>query len=99
MEKLQSYEFRKPSRSRYAPVVTALVDEGVFAVRLKRGPDFPEGVSMDSVQGAVADQVRKAGRRAKTFRESDDALVVSLATDEPRSRGRSQRRRTELAAA
>lgn len=78
MEKLTSYEFKKPSRSRYAPVVKALVDDDVVAVRMKRGEDFPGDVTMDGVQAAISDQVRKRGRRARTFRESDDALVVAL---------------------
>lgn len=78
MEQLKSFDFKKPSRSRYADAVDAVVDGGVFAVRLRRGEDFPEGVSMNSVQGAVADQIRKRGGRARTFRESEDSLVVSL---------------------
>jgi hypothetical protein len=81
MEILQSFEFKKPSRSRYATVVKALVDDGAAAVRLKRGVDFPAEVSMDGVQSAVADQVRKRGKRARTFRESDDELVVALWAD------------------
>lgn len=78
MEKLTSYEFKRSSRSRYAPIVKALIDDGVNAVRIKRGDDFPDDVNMDGVQAAVSDQVRKRGRRARTFRESDDALVVAL---------------------
>jgi hypothetical protein len=75
---LDSYEFKKPSKSRYAPVVKALVDDGAFAVRLERGVDFPADRSLDNVQGAISQQVRNAGRRAKTFAEPPDALVVSL---------------------
>jgi hypothetical protein len=78
MEILRSYEFKKPSKSRYAPVVKALVEDGVFAVRLVRGTDFPSEATIDSVQGAVSQQVRNAGRRARTFAESLDALIVSL---------------------
>jgi hypothetical protein len=100
MEKLTSYEFKKPSTSKYAPVVAALVDEGVFAVRLKRGEDFGRDVTLDSVQGAVSQQVRNAGRRARTFRESDDVLVVALYPEGegPRAPRRRQARRERATA-
>ena len=96
MQRLDSYEFKKPSTSKYAPVVKALVEDGVFAVRLVRGQDFGRDVTLDAVQGAVSQQVRNAGRRARTFRESDDALVVSLWPEgegprTPRRRRSSQR--------
>jgi hypothetical protein len=99
MEILDSYEFKRPSRSRYAPVVDALVNgvggKKVFAVKLKRGEDFPQASSISSVQGAISTQVREAGRRAKTFAESDDVLVVSLwpEGEGPRVRRRSSRGR------
>lgn len=95
MEQLQSFAFTKPSKSRYADAVAALVDNGVFAVRLRRGEDFPDGISMDGVQGAVSDQIRKRGKRARTFRESDDSLVVSLWPDGEGPRRSARRRRRE----
>lgn len=94
MEILNSYEFRKPSRSQWAPVVKALVEDGNFAVRLKRGVDFPEDANLDTVQGGVSSQVRNAGRAARTFREGDDALVVTLrAEGEGPRRSRATRKR------
>jgi hypothetical protein len=78
MEILESYEFKRTSKSQYAKVVKALVEDGRFAVRMRRGEDFPENNSLSSVQGAVGDQIRKAGRRARTFAEPPDHLVVSL---------------------
>jgi hypothetical protein len=93
MEILEEYEFRRPSRSRYEPVVVALCDDDAFAVLLRRGDDFPVNVTLDSVQGAVAQQVRLRGKRARTFRESDDVLIVSLYADgpaRPRKRGRAK---------
>jgi uncharacterized protein related to proFAR isomerase len=86
MEKLDSFDFSKrPSRSRYAPVIDALVHDRnpAAAVRLTRGDEiWPADVNVDSVQGAIADQMRKIGKRAKTFRESDDSLVIGL-NDKP----------------
>lgn len=99
MDVLNSYEFRKPSHSQWAPVVKALVQDGVFAVRLKRGVDFPQDANLDTVQGGVSSQVRNAGRRARTFREGDDAIVVSLyAEGEGPRRTRTARRRERVAA-
>jgi ribosomal protein RSM22 (predicted rRNA methylase) len=102
MEKLDSFDFSKrPSRSRYAPVIEALLhgktDDGkpVKAVRLKRGDDWPSDVNIDSVQGAIADQLRKVGKRAKTFRVDDNTLVVGL-NDAPTPR---RARRREVVAA
>jgi hypothetical protein len=92
MEKLDSFDFdKRPSRSRYAPVVKAMVEDGVKAVRLKRGEDFPQEVNIDSVQSAVADQVRKAGKHAQTHRESEDSLVVGLQTNPRPARRRPAR--------
>ena len=92
MEILQSYEFKKQSSSRYAPVVKALVDQGAFAVKLKRGEDFDQAASIETVQGGVSTLIRKAGHRARTFRESDDVLVVTLYAEgegpKPRRRAR-----------
>jgi hypothetical protein len=80
MEILQSYTFQRPSRSQYAPVVKALVEDGVPAVRLTRGEDFSQDAKMLSVQGGVSDQLRKAGggRIPRTFVEDDDHLIVSF---------------------
>jgi hypothetical protein len=99
MEKLDSFDFSKrPSRSRYAPVIEALLhgktDDGkpVKAVRLRRGDEeFPQGIGIDSVQGAIADQLRKVGKRAKTYRVSDDELVVGLNEAAAPARRRSNR--------
>jgi hypothetical protein len=104
MEKLDSFDFSKrPSRSRYAPVVEALLhgktDDGkpVKAVRLKRGEDWPPDVNLDSVQGAISDQLRKAGKRAQTFRVDDDTLVVGL-NDKPAPARRRSTRQAPVAA-
>ena len=83
MEILQSYNFQKPSRSQYAPVVKALLEDGAPIVKLKRGEDFPSDAKIESVQGAVTTQIRQAPantnrRIARTFTESDDALIVTL---------------------
>lgn len=98
MERLDSFDFSKrPSRSRYAAVVKALVDEGVHAVRITRGVDFPDELQMDTVQGSISQQIRKAGKRARTYRESEDVLIVGLNEEAaPRRRGGRAR---ELAAA
>lgn len=94
MEILNSYEFRKPSNSQWAKVVKALVQDGAFAVRLKRGVDFPQDANLDTIQGGISSQVRNAGRRARTFREGDDAIVVSLyAEGEGPRRSRATRKR------
>lgn len=93
MEKLENFDFTKrPSRSRYAPIVKALVEDGAGAVRLTRGEDFPQPLAIDAVQGAIADQIRKAGRRARTYREDDDHLVVGLNHDPAPTRRRASRR-------
>lgn len=78
MEKLTSYEFRRPSSSQYDDVVKALADDEIAAVRVKRGDDFPESIKMSSVQQGVRDAVKKRGRRARTFIEDDDHMVVGL---------------------
>lgn len=98
MEILESFDFdKRPSRSRYAPVVKALVEDGAKAVRLTRGEDFPQPLSMDAVQGAIADQFRKAGKKAETYRQDEDHLVVRL-SDKP-STGRRRGRAREATAA
>lgn len=95
MEILQSYEFRKPSRSRYAPVVKALLEDGAPVVKLTRGEDFDQDAQIGSVQGAVSAQVRESPkntdkRRPHTFVESDDVLIVALY---PKGEGPALRRR------
>lgn len=78
MEKLDTFDFsRRPSRSRYATAVNALLN-GTTAVRLKRGEDFPEDLNIESVQGSIAGLLRKEGKHARTYRESNDSLVVGL---------------------
>lgn len=99
MEILTSYEFKRPSTSRYAPVVNALVTDGAKAVRIKRGEDFPAEISMDSVQGAVSQEIRKAGARARTFRESDDVLVIALRGEGEAPRRKRATKQPALAAA
>ena len=88
MEILKEYTFQRPSKSRYAQVVKALVHDGVFAVKLKPGEDFPAGQKVETVQGAVAGQIRKAGRVARTFTEEDGSVVVTLykVGEEPKRR-------------
>lgn len=99
MEILESYSFTKPSTSRYAAAVSALVEDGHFAVKLKRGTDFPAEIGIEAVQGAISEQIRKRGKRARTFRESDDVLVVSLYGDgEGPRRRRGARRQAAVAA-
>lgn len=90
MEILDSFNFdERPSRSRYAAVVQALVQDGKHAVRLTRGTDFPAAVKIDTVQAGVSTAVRKAGKRARTRVVSDDELVVGLAeAGAPRKRAR-----------
>ena len=79
MEILQSYSFKRKSNSRYAPIVKALVDDGHHAVRIKRGQDgWPAETSVETVQGAISQQLRNEGKRARTFREDDNTLVISL---------------------
>jgi len=90
MEILTSYDFKRSSKSRYAAVVDALVNRGAFAVKLVRGTDFPQTAKTETVQGAVSNQIRLAGRRARTFVESDDVVVVSLWAD---GEGPKQRRK------
>lgn len=90
MEILNEYDFKRQSTSRYAPAVKALVDDGAFAVKLRRGVDFPQDVRTDNVQANVSNLVRARGKRARTFVESDDVVVVSLWPD---GEGPKQRRK------
>lgn len=84
MEILETFNFdERPSRSRYAGVVKALVEQRKHAVKLTRGADFPVDVKIDTVQAGVSTAVRKAGKRARTRVVSDDELVVGLADDRP----------------
>jgi hypothetical protein len=98
MEKLDSYIFgRRPSRSRYAAAVTALIDEGTAAVLLKRGDDFDQAVDIQSVQGAISTQIRNRGKKARTERVDDNTLAVAL-DDRPARAPRSSRRRQAVPA-
>jgi hypothetical protein len=95
MEILQTYEFRRQPRGQYAPVVKALLEDGAPIIKLTRGEDFPQNAKIGSVQGAVSAQVRdsplnKDKRRAKTFTESDDVLIVTLYAE---GEGPAQRRK------
>jgi hypothetical protein len=80
MKKLNEFDFsERPSSSRYASVVKALVDEGTFAVMLERGDaEFPADVKVDTVQTGVRNALRKAGKRARTRIPSDNVVVVGL---------------------
>jgi hypothetical protein len=98
MEILRSYEFKKKSTSRYAPVVKALLD-GAVAIRIKRGdPEWPEDAKLESVSGGISTLTRKEGRRARTFRENDDNLVVALWPEGEGPRAPRRRRRETVAA-
>lgn len=101
MEILQSYEFKRESRSQYAPVVKALVEDGAPIVRLKRGEDFPATAKMASVQGAVSTQLREAGggRIPRTFVEDDDHLVVSFHAEGQGPKPRAKKRARQAVAA
>lgn len=80
MEILEQFDFdKRPSRSRYADVIKALVEDGVHAVKITRGEkEFPAEVSIETVQGGISTQVREAGRTAVTRKLGDDVLVVGL---------------------
>jgi|SRR4051812_5309144 hypothetical protein len=94
MKILTSYEFKRPSRSRVAPVVSLLVDEGVFAVHLERGDEiWRDSDNADSLKNTLSTEVRKRGRRARIFTESDDAIVVSLWPEGEGPRARKKRAR------
>jgi hypothetical protein len=99
MELLQSFDFTRPSRSRYAPAVKALMEDRVFAVLLKRGEDFPADITMASVQGGIRDKIAKAGGRARIFPTEEGNLVVSLWPEgEGPKRPTRRARRTPVAA-
>lgn len=99
MEILDSFNFdERPSRSRYAAAVKALVQDKRHAVKLTRGVDFPEGVKIDTVQAGVSTAVRKAGKRAQTYVVSDDVLVAGLHPDQAPRRSK-RARQAKLAAA
>lgn len=111
MEILQQYAFRRPSTSQYAAAIAAIAhpdpNKRAFAVKLKRGEDFPVDAKTSTVQGGVSTQLRKAledvpdlrGRIPRTFVESDDVVVVALHPEGegPKSR-RTSRRRERVAA-
>jgi hypothetical protein len=106
VEILQQYAFKRPSTSQYAEAIKAVChpdpNKRAYAVKLKRGEDFPADAKTSTVQGGVSTQLRKAldevpelrGRRPRTFVESDDVVVVALwpEGEGPRPRRKSQRR-------
>src|SRR3954454_8845871 len=98
MEILREYDFTRPSRSQYAPIAKALIDDGAKIVRIKRGEDFSEKATMASVRGAVSDSIAKRGHRARTFIESEDVLVVALWTEGEGPQRRRKRNRQAVAA-
>jgi hypothetical protein len=111
VEILQQYAFRRPSTSQYAAAIEAIAhpdpNKRAFAVKLKRGEDFPVDAKTSTVQGGLSAQLRKAldevpelrGRRPRTFVESDDVVVASLwpEGEGPKPR-RASRRRERVAA-
>jgi hypothetical protein len=97
MEILETHDFKKPSRSRYAEAVKALIEDGVFAVRLKRGEDFPEEITAGSASGSVRQLIDKQGRIARCFIESERSLVVSLQPEGTTSRTRKPARSKQAA--
>jgi hypothetical protein len=81
MKILDSYDFVRPYNGRWVEVIKALMEDGVFAVRLERGEDFPEDQKIENVQNAISQQIIKAGGNPKTFiedRETKNVLIVSL---------------------
>jgi hypothetical protein len=106
MEILESYDFKRESTSQYADAIKAITHPDparrAFAVKLKRGEDFPAEAKTSTVQGGVSTQLRKAledvpdlrGRIPRTFVESDDVVVISLHPEGegPRPRRKTQRR-------
>jgi hypothetical protein len=99
MEILHNYEFKRESRSRYAAAIKALVEDGVFSVRLFRGVDFPKEVPMNSIQGGVKDAFKKSGHHIRTFTEGEDAIVISRQPEGYTPRGRKKRQRAEAPSA
>lgn len=98
MKILQHFDFdQRPSRSRYASTVDALIVRNVAAVTLERGDDFPDDVKIATVQSGVRAAVAKAGKRARTYIISDDEIVVGL-DDRPAKPRRSGKRREAVAA-
>lgn len=84
MKILNDYSFHRPYNGRWVDVVKALMEDGVFAVRLERGEDFPEDKKIENVQNAITQQITKAGGHARTFvedRETKNVLIVSLWPD------------------
>lgn len=101
METLQSYSFKRPSRSQYTPVVKVLTENPDRIIRLKRGEDFPRDAKIASVQGAVSTQLREAGggRRPRTFVEDDDNLIVAFWPEGEGPKPRAKRRARQAVAA
>jgi hypothetical protein len=99
MEILSDYNFQRPSRSRYAPVVEALIEKGIFAVKLKRGEDFPSDANINSVQGAISTQIRESpknttNRRARTWVEDPETANVLIVSLYPEGEGPAARSKT-----
>jgi hypothetical protein len=91
VDKLETFDWNhRPSRSRYAEAFRVLEEDGVEAVRLKRGEDFPAEIKMDSVKGGIRNEFLKRGRRARTREQDDGTLVVGFNPDPapPRRRAR-----------
>jgi hypothetical protein len=101
MDLLQSYEFKRPSRSQYTPVVTALVDEGIPFVRMKRGEDFSDHTKIASVRNGVSDQLHKAGggRTPRTWVEDDDNLIVTFWSEDEKPKPRRRKNARQPVAA
>src|SRR4051794_4130607 len=98
MKILQHFDFdQRPSRSRYASTVKALVIDNEAAVTLERGDDFPDDVKIATVQSGVRAAVKKASKTARTYIISDDEIVVGL-DDRPVKPRRSGRHRESVAA-
>jgi hypothetical protein len=99
MKILQHFDFdQRPSRSRYAAAARALVEDGVKAVELERGEDFPADVKMATVQSGVRAAVKKAGKTAQTYIVTDDRIIVGLKDENAKPRRGGSRRREPVAA-
>lgn len=98
MEILTTYDFTRPSRSQYAPIAKALIDDKAPIVRIKRGEDFSEKASIASVRGAVSDSIAKRGHRARTHIESEDVLVIALWAEGEGPQRRRKNKRQAVAA-
>lgn len=99
MKILDEFDFdARPSRSRYAVMVKALVEDNAHAAVLKRGEDFPEGVQMATVQAGASAAMRKAGTRAITRIIDPDHLAVGVHPDQAPRRRNGRKRGSALTA-